>query len=232
MVEDELKRNVLSRICGQLGGKISHSFRINWRRYFLATSYFALLFVSSLYFRGLYTILVLGLCVHAARRTAMATEGCDCGRVCTLLSYAYAIIPGFSMLHLLSLKNSADFIVWLSLLLVAIKTSIYIFESVFEGRILSEKLHPTKTSLGFLGSLLVSVPIGLVSSLFLKQRLIRFTAVNVFMAVLVHVQDIMGYGLGKYLDPGGEDLFIVNYTNLALLTSFLVFLIIFKLIGA
>ncbi|MDR1494800.1 MAG: phosphatidate cytidylyltransferase [Rickettsiales bacterium] len=232
MVEDELKKSGLSRIYGWLRNRIGTGHLREWRNYLPAVSYLVFMFVSALYFRNLCIFLILGLCVHVARKTAKISENCHHNRIYCLFSYLYTMIPSFSMLYIVNLKNPTDLIVWLFLLLLTIRVSTNIFESIFEGEILSDKLHPSRTTMGFIGSLLVSMPIGLISSLFLKQKLIRFTLINMSMALLTHLQDVLGYRLGKYLESAERDPFIENYNGLSLVTSFLAFLILFKFIKA
>jgi hypothetical protein len=231
MVEDELKKGRLSGIYSWLRSKINVSRSREWKSYLPTAFCCGSMFISALYFSSLCVFLILVLCTHVARKMVNIIEGYQHKRVCILLSYAYAVVPSFSMLYLVSLKNSTDLIVWLFLLSLTIRVSTHIFESIFEGRILSQRLHSSRTTMGFLGSLLVSIPIGLVSSLFLRQRLIRFTLLNVFMALLIYVQDILDQWLEGQVGPvGKKDPLVKSYNGLALLTSFLAFLVLFRLI--
>ncbi|MDR1425988.1 MAG: phosphatidate cytidylyltransferase [Rickettsiales bacterium] len=230
MEKEKFKDSGSFSIWRRFWNEIITKFKASWRKYSLAVFYFATMFISSLHFKNLYTFLVLGLGVFVSRKIIETPEWQRGGKTRNILFYIYTVVPSFSMLYIPNLKNSADFILWISTLLLAVKTSTYIFESIFEGSILSGKLHPTKTTLGLLGSILVSVPTGLIASLFLRQKLIKFTLVNMLLALVIHIQDIIGYRLKDHLGQTKENLFMTGYNNLALLVSVLMFITLFKFI--
>ncbi|MDR3078466.1 MAG: phosphatidate cytidylyltransferase [Rickettsiales bacterium] len=233
MDEDKLKKSRLSSIYGQLRSKMATISLDRWRNQLPAILFFALLLLSALYQRVLSSLLIVWLCVYVTQRTVRSSgENRRQSKLYSILLYAYTVVPSFSMLHLVNLRSPADLVLWLFLLFLTIRIASQVFEGIFEGRILARNLHPTRTLMGFLGSLLVSIPVGLVSSLFLRQRLVRFTFLNLLMAALVYGGDILDHRLGKRLDPTQEDLFLRGYNNMALLASFLTFLTLFKLIEA
>jgi CDP-diglyceride synthetase len=196
-----------------------------WHSHVFCMLYFIFIFISYVYFKNIYLLLVLGLCIYNANVLIPAKnyrENDGLGRkiVDLLLSYPYLVVPSSSLIYLARLEKSNDIFLWIFPAVISMKISEYLFENIYGGRVMLEKLHPRKTVLGFLGTLIVSVLIGLISSLFFKQKFSYFIAVNLTLALLIHLQDFLGYWIENCYLNQKKDLLVSGYNNIALVTSF------------
>jgi CDP-diglyceride synthetase len=207
------------------GGKFGLDSQGSWRGRVFTTAYFIFALIACLHFKNIYLLFVMGICIHTANVLALALEhrqgdGFSGKIIRTLLSYPYLVGPGFSLIYIARLEKSNDIFLWIFLTIVSIKISIYLFENIYGGGLLLKKLHPTKTIMSFFGTLIVGIMIGLLASLFLRQRFGRFTMINLVIVLLIHLQDFLNYWLKSHYFDQREDLMVNGYNNLALVVSF------------
>ncbi|MDR2777992.1 MAG: phosphatidate cytidylyltransferase [Rickettsiales bacterium] len=219
----------VARIATSLVGGLKNKFDTrdpkNWYGRIFGTIYFTILFISCLNFKNLYLFLILGLCVHSTGVLVLALEQKRESEfakkiINPLLLQLYLALPCASLIYLSRMGKSNDIFLWLFLTVVSVKISVYLFENIYGGGILLKKLHPTKTILGLVGSVVIGILIGLVSSLFLKQKLIHFTAINLSLVLLIHLQDILNYRIKNYYLDQREDALISMYNNLVFVVPF------------
>jgi hypothetical protein len=230
---------VVLNMCKKFHGEVKESL---WTR-LLTVLYFSAMLVSTMFSKNLYMLLVLWLCLTVTRRIFKVVprsreqslggeqQPSSLGFLESATAHLYVLLPCFSLVYMATLEKFSDFSLWLCLFLLSIKITIYLFENIFGDGVISLWLHPSKTIFGFLGSMMVSVLIGILSALFLGQRLLRFTFINVLMTLLIHLQDILEYKLKNYSIRNGKNLFSTIYNSLALPVSFFVVLKICGFIG-
>lgn len=113
-----------------------------------------------------------------------------------IISLFYTVIPTFCHVYILNKNVGFDFILWIYLLLFSVKITMYMFNNVFDD-ITNTKNY---SLFGLVGSLLVSLLIGIVSSLFLKQKFFIFVSLNIFIALSIYLQSFFKNKLSDYIE--------------------------------
>lgn len=176
--------------------------------------FFTVLLISAIKYSSLFIFMIILMTVHTARykdNLFHINKYFD-----KLLMYLYIVLPNYSLIYIsTNIKNSDDIFLWIFFLILLTKISGYLFRNILAGKLLSEKLHKTKTFGEIIGSLGVAAVIGLISSLFLKQKIIKFLTINILIGIIVHIQDILYYNMKE------KNCFIECYNNIALVSIFL-----------
>lgn len=148
-----------------------------------------LFFITDLFFRQLSIFGLLIIMFFVSKITIKH-------KYSNAISLSYVVLPTFCHIYILNKNITFDFILWLYLLLFSVKITIYMFSNVFD-----DITNTTKYSFfGLLGSLLVSLLIGIISSLFLKQNFIHFILLNILIALSVYLQDIFRNKLSSFIE--------------------------------
>lgn len=176
--------------------------------------FFTILLISALKNSSLFIFIIILMTVHIARyKDSLFNVNKYFDKV---LTYFYITLPNYSLIYIsTNIKNSDDIFLWIFFLILLTKISGYFFRNILAGKLLSEKFHKTKTFGEIIGSLGVSAVIGLISSLFLKQKIIKFLIINIIIGIIVHIQDILNYKMKE------KNCFIECYNNIALVSIFL-----------
>lgn len=136
-----------------------------------------------------------------------------------ILFYLYTVFPAFSYIYILNTKKSDDIFLWLFLAVFFLKIVSNVYEDVLDGIVNDEHKGFTR-----IGVIVMSVVIGIISSIFLKQKLILFIIVNVLLAVAVLIQKII---YEKIINGAS---YINNY-NVIILSVYSNFVLVFPLIA-
>ena len=138
-----------------------------------------------------------------------------------LVPLLYITVPVYAHIYFLDIMKSTDFILWFFLLLFSIKITIYVFNNIFDDVTDTKKY----AFFGLLGSLLVAVLIGILSSLFLKQSFFKFIALNIAIALAVYFQYLLKDKFLQYFNTENISNLINLHNNFVF--TFLVLLLYF-----
>ena len=147
---------------------------ISWNAIGIDKVLLVLFFLTDLFYPILSVLFLLMLMFILSKNTS------DNG---LFIQSTYLIIPTFCHIYVLYNINTSDFILWLFLLLFAVKITIYVFNNVFDDVTDTKKY----ALFGLFGSVLVASMIGIISSLFLKQPFINFIIFNIIIAILIYL---------------------------------------------
>ena len=148
-----------------------------------------LFFMTDLFFRQLSIFGLLIIMFFVSKLTIKH-------KYSNIISLFYVVIPIFCHIYILNKNITFDFILWLYLLLFSVKITIYMFGNVFD-----DITNTTKYSFfGLVGSLLVSLLIGIISSLFLKQNFIHFVLLNILIALSIYLQNIFKNKISDFIE--------------------------------
>lgn len=176
--------------------------------------FFTILLISAVKYSSLFIFMIILMTVHIARYKDSlfhVNKYFD-----KLLTYLYIILPNYSLIYIsTNIKNYDDIFLWIFFLILLTKISGYFFRNILGGKLLLEKFHKIKTFGEIVGSLGVSIIIGLISSLFLKQKIIKFLIINILIDITVHIQDFLDCNMKE------KNCFIECYNNIALVSIFL-----------
>ncbi len=146
------------------------------------------------------------------------------------LKYIYILVPSYSLIYIAIIEKSIDILLWLFLLIISIKISIFMFKNTFENIIFSEK----NVLINYIGSLPVGIFIGLISALLLKQKIIIFVVINIILTILINLQEKFSDKIKVYVDNIEENKYykylIYNYNNLIFTATFVAFLMLINFI--
>lgn len=153
----------------------------------------ALFFITDLFFRQLSIFGLLIIMFFISKLTIKH-------KYSNIISLFYVILPTFCHIYILNKNITFDFILWLYLLLFSVKITIYMFGNVFD-----DITNTKKYSLfGLFGSLLVSLLIGIISSLFLKQNFIHFILLNIIIALSIYLQSIFKNKISNFIESNDK----------------------------
>lgn len=152
-----------------------------------------LFFITDLFFRQLSVFGLLIIMFFISKLTIKH-------KYSNIISLFYVILPTFCHIYILNKNITFDFILWLYLLLFSVKITIYMFGNVFD-----DITNTKKYSLfGLFGSLLVSLLIGIISSLFLKQNFIHFILLNIIIALSIYLQSIFKNKISNFIESNDK----------------------------
>jgi hypothetical protein len=109
------------------------------------------------------------------------------------------------------------------------KISIFLFKSIFDGIIFKENSRSNEL-IGIIGSVLIGIFIGIISSMLLKQDFTAFMIINIIMVLIINIQEIINNKIQSLLQSNNIGnsyfkYFVSVYNDLLLTFSFLVVLI-------
>ncbi len=146
------------------------------------------------------------------------------------LKYLYVLIPSYSLIYITIVEKSIDILLWLFLLIISVKISIFMFKNTLENVIFTGK----NVLINYIGSLPVGIFIGLISALLLKQKIILFVIINIILTILINLQEKLFDKIKIYIDNVEENKYnkylIYNYNNLIFTVTFVTFLMLINFI--
>lgn len=146
------------------------------------------------------------------------------------LKYLYVLIPNYSLIYIAFVEKSIDILLWLFLLIISVKISIFMFKNTLENVIFTGK----NVLINYIGSLPVGIFIGLISALLLKQKIILFVIINIILTILINLQEKLFDKIKIYIDNVEENKYnkylIYNYNNLIFTVTFVTFLMLINFI--
>ncbi|MDR1498998.1 MAG: hypothetical protein LBS34_01780 [Rickettsiales bacterium] len=231
MEKEKLKDRVFRYL--EMTGKNIKEILWEDRNFVFLFVFFTFLYLSACFLSGVFIFIVLNIAMLLTLNfTEILNKNNISGKPKKIL-YLYVLVPCYSLIFIAGRKNSVDLLLWLFLLILFIKISIYLFQNILED-IITTKKSVSNGIFGLVGSILVGTLIGMISSMFLKQNFLTFTAINIFLAILVNVQEILGDKIKLFLEEKTNDNYlkisVYNYNNLVLTVTFVAILIFVHII--
>lgn len=186
---------------------------------FAAILYFSL-FIS----KNLFTFLVVNLLILLIKIVFKNEDSYK------KFKYLYVLIPSYSLIYLASTEKSLDIFLWLFLLIISVKISIFMFKNTLETVIFMGK----NILINYISSLPIGIFIGLISALILKQKVFVFVGINIILTVLINFQEKFSSKIEPYVNSIENKYYrylIYNYNNLIFTVAFVAFLILFNFIN-
>lgn len=146
-----------------------------------------------------------------------------------IISYLYIVSPVFSYVYILNIKNNSDLFLWIFLSIFFLKTTYYLYKNNLDG-VLFDNSKPKNLIFAHINLILLSIFIGIISSILLKQKIILFIIINVILAIFVVIQDNVNTLINNYFENKINtkkhlDIIIEFYNNFILIFPFVAFLI-------
>lgn len=190
--------------------------------------FFATFYLSLCISKNLFLLLVINIVILL---TSIILQKNENNIKITTIKYLYLLIPTYSLIYISNIKVFLDIFLWLFLLIIFSKIANKIFNNTLENVILENSRF--NNFIGYLGSLLIGVLIGLISALLLKQKIIFFIIINILIVALMILQDKIFNKSDEYLNFNNNkflQFILYNYNNLSLTSSFIGILLITNII--
>lgn len=130
-----------------------------------------------------------------------------------LLLYLYIVVPSFSYIYLIVNKYSNDLLLWIFLLILFLKITIHLYKSIFDEFNFADKSFK-KLLLTYIISVCVSIVIGIVSALLLKQKFLSFVLVNILLSNAVFFQEILNNKINSILETYNINNYVLSLTKI------------------
>lgn len=186
--------------------------------YLLSILYFLILLISDLFSKNLFLLMVLIAMVHLSwsLNRIINTEK----NYTKIIIQLYLVFSGYSLIYIShNLINSKSIYLWILFLVSSIKISEYFLNKIFLGEH-SKKFYLIKFSI----ISIVSIIVGIISSLFMKQKVIAFILVNFIIYILTYLNYIFPekYQKNIFLKYYNTIAFPIIFIYISLILGFIV----------
>lgn len=144
--------------------------------------------------------------------------------------FIYILLP-FLIISSMYFVVGTEKLFWFLSLIIFNKMLYYIIDEVMEPNVISYKIYGNRTIFSVLNSFLFTIFFAIIFSLLLKQNIVVFVLVNVFLALLFFVEEYSVFNFRKnYGILETKTIFLQHSIGLFLPTIFLFVLSFFKVI--
>ncbi|MBO4956689.1 MAG: hypothetical protein J6C50_02540 [Rickettsiales bacterium] len=182
--------------------------------------------IISIYFKHLSIFVILNIIAFLAYNIKNININ-SYYKYANLLLYLYIVVPTFSYIYLLN-NSKIGLLVWIFISILLLKITSYLYKNILDDIIFNNS-GSKKMLFTYTNAILVAIVIGIISSIFLKQKLITFIVINIILAGLIFAQDIFNEKINLYTNNKLESKQYLNttiqiYNNFILIIPFVAFL--------
>lgn len=182
--------------------------------------------IISIYFKHLSIFVILNIIAFLAYNIKDININ-SYYKYANLLLYLYIVFPTFSYIYLLN-NSKIGLLVWIFISILLLKITSYLYKNILDDIIFNNS-GSKKMLFTYTNAILVAIVIGIISSIFLKQKLITFIVINIILAGLIFAQDIFNEKINLYTNNKLESKQYLNttiqiYNNFILIIPFVAFL--------
>lgn len=146
--------------------------------------YFLFLLISNIFSKNLFLFIVFITIIHVS--WLIYEINVNENKYVKIISQLYLVFSGYSLVYIpTNFNNSGSIYLWISFLIFSIKISEYFLDGIFLDDN-DKKFNLIKFSI----LSIVTIIVGIITSLFMKQRVIMFILVNLFIYVLIKINSL------------------------------------------
>ena len=139
----------------------------------------------------LFNLCILAVAILMAFEWILISQNEDVNNKWKFLGLGYIMLPCASLMYIKGVEGGADIILWLFLVVWGTDIAGMIGGKAFGGPKLAPVVSPKKTWSGLISGVVVSMFIGLLSSVIFKQSAIFFIALSGFLAFVEQMSDLL-----------------------------------------